>query len=687
MDQHVETKTLFDELFSETGILKGALPGYERRDEQREMAKEIWEAFEKGESALIEAGTGIGKSMAYLIAALYWNERSGEKIVISTYTIALQQQLIEKDLPCLLSALGLDTRVVLAKGMGNYLCLRKGEELEQGDDEEGASELLEWARKTTDGTRSSLPFSPSASLWQKVSAESEACPYAQCPHFKRCHFFRARSDLQEADLIIVNHHLLMAHLLSDEKQPLLPEFGRIIIDEAHHLPKVATGALGKGADRVTLFRKMARLHSEQHPETSRFLFLRDEAQRKGERGLSNRLGLDLPAEKRRLQTQIQVAFDALDNHFMGKGEGRTRITPMIQQAPWWSSSLSPLFKEVATQLRTYSASLSSIETELKNLFREEERKGIEPALYDLSASSQILKEFGELIEEFFGEGTEGEVRWIEQKETGCHLCQSKLDVAPFMEKRLFESVKSAILCSATLTLEKSFSPIVKQLGLEKIPKVERIYHSPFNYLERTHLLVPSDLPPPNAPHFLAAALPLIEDAIEASGGGAFLLFTSYDMLRECNKGLQVDYPRFVQGEMARNQLVELFKEKKNGVLLGADSFWEGIDVAGPALRLVIITKLPFPVPTDPLLQARGELLQRENKNPFLEDSLPQAVIKFKQGFGRLMRTKQDRGVVLCLDNRLATKSYGHYFLKSLPECRVTMGSKEKVKQELNAFFR
>ena len=302
-----ETLALFDELFSDTGLLAKTLPTYESRDGQQQMARQIWEAFEREKTALFEAGTGIGKSLAYLIPALLWSYKTGEKIVISTYTISLQEQLLEKDIPLLMNALGVDLRIVLAKGMGNYVCMRK---LEEAHDllDPTIDRITSWAQRTSDGSKSSLPFSVSGDKWSKVYAESDACAYVKCPHYKQCYFFKARSQVQDADVIIVNHHLLMAHFLAEEKQPILPPFVRLIIDEAHHLEKVARTCLTNTLDRIELFRILARVHSDSHPEVSRLLYLRDRVE---EKRLQNRLGLDLPSEKRDLLTKIHTAFELL----------------------------------------------------------------------------------------------------------------------------------------------------------------------------------------------------------------------------------------------------------------------------------------------------------------------------------------------------------------------------------------
>ncbi len=673
-----ETLSLFDEIFSDTGLLAKSLPSYESREGQQQMARHIWEAFEAKKSALFEAGTGIGKSLAYLIPALLWSYRTGEKVVVSTYTISLQEQLLEKDLPLLLSALGLDLHVVLAKGMGNYVCLRKLDEVskQHGFFDQSVDALVGWAQKSTDGSKSAIPFSVSGETWGKVYAESESCSYIKCPHYKQCFFFKARAKVQDADLIIVNHHLLMAHLLAEEERAILPPFSRLIIDEAHHLEHVARSCLTQVLDRIQLFKSLGRVHSDAHPDVSRFFHIRDLVK---DKALRVRLDIDFPGEKRELLNKVHAAFDLLDQIFGASSPSfKWRITPSIFQSEQWQKELMPAFGELKEGLKHYIASLESIGKEID----EETKPKVENALLDISQATERMKETVKTIETFF---KESDVRWAEKTSEGTTLSIAKLDVAPFLEEKLFTPLKSVILCSATLAVGDTFTHIRENLGLREEAN-EQIYPSPFDFQNRTRLLGINDLPQPSSFQFISEAAKAIRVAIEMSEGGAFVLFTSYDMLNKCADELS-DLPILRQGDRPRHQLLEEFKKSQNGVLFGTDSFWEGVDVAGDALRLVIIVKLPFPVPSEPILEARSELLRAKGRDPFMEDSIPQAVMKFKQGFGRLMRRAEDRGCVLCLDGRLFSRSYGKFFLRSLPECVVSYKDKQSILQEMKNFYR
>ncbi len=679
-----ETLTLLDELFSDSGLLKKSLPSYESRDGQQKMAKRIWEAFEREKPALFEAGTGIGKSLAYLIPALLWSYRTGEKVVISTYTIALQEQLLEKDIPFLLQALGLDLRVVLAKGMGNYLCMRKLDETskQHGFFDDSVDAVASWAQKTTDGTKSAIPFSVSGDLWGKIYAESDACSYMKCPHYKECFFFKARSKVQDADVIIVNHHLLMADLLSDANRSILPPYSHLVVDEAHHLESVARSSLSAVLDRVQLFKSMARIHSDTNPEVSRLLFVRDFLKKRGDKSLETRLGTDLPGEKRALLTKINAAFDLLDQLFLTSSQSyKWHLTPNTLKAPSWQNELIPAFLDIRDSLKRYSAALASVEPDIP----EEAKPDLENALADIGSTADRLKETAGVIDVFFSDEAPDDVRWAERTPEGATLSLAQLNVAPFLEKNLFGALKSSILCSATLTVDEQFEHVKRGLGVTQ-DAIEEVYPSPFDFQNRTKLLGFSDLPPPNAYDFIRESAKVIREAVQISGGGAFVLFTSYDMLNKCAEELD-DLSILRQGDQSRHLLLEEFRRKQDSILFGTDSFWEGVDVAGDALRLVIIAKLPFPVPSEPLLQARADYLKKQGKDPFREDSIPQAVTKFKQGFGRLMRRKEDRGCVLCLDQRLFNRQYGKIFLRSLPECVTSFQTKDQIFNEMRMFYR
>ncbi len=608
-----------------------SLLSLEERTEQKQMAQRIYEAYENNEIALIEAGTGIGKSLAYLVPAVLWALKHQEKTIISTHTISLQEQLIHKDLPFLIKALGLDIQVMLVKGMNNYLCLRR---LDDVEDSKEIDKLKIWGEKTKDGSRSSVPFPITSSTWDQVKAESDFCTHVHCPHYKQCFFFKARRKVEEAQILIVNHSLLLTQMVKG-KEGVLPEVQRIIIDEAHHLEEITLEKLSKRYSR---------------------------------RGLLRLLGkeMDFPEEKLALINKIDAAFSGLKGSY-------SLLKP---DHLFWKGGAKEHFIELADALKKYAQSLFGLEKSLEN--RKEKQTAVLTIAARLEENADGLKAF------FSEENNPKKVRWVEDET----LVDAHLDVSTYLEKEFFAPTSTVTLCSATLTTARSFEFLRERLGIKSARVTENIYDSPFDYKNRTLMLVPTDLPDPNEPSFIEEASKRISQAIEASKGNAFVLFTSYDMLEKCYEKVapHLPYEFMKQGDLSRQMLIEQFKEKDGCVLFGTDSFWEGVDVAGESLRCVIIVKLPFKAPNDPLMEAYAQALTAEGKNPFFDYAVPQAVVKFKQGFGRLMRQKSDRGCVLCLDKRLVTKTYGKIFLKSLPPCQTLFLKTDKVMEAMHDFY-
>ncbi len=609
-----------------------ALLSLEERVEQKQMAQRIYEAYENNEIALIEAGTGIGKSLAYLVPAFLWALKHQEKTIISTHTISLQEQLIHKDIPFLIKALNLDIQAMLVKGMNNYLCLRRLDDVEETKE---IDKLKIWAEKTREGSRSEVPFPLPASTWDQVKAESDFCTHVHCPHYKQCFFFKARRKVDEAQILIVNHSLLMTQKVKG-KEGVLPDVQRIIIDEAHHLEEITLEKLSKRYSR---------------------------------RGLLRLLGkeVDFPAEKLALVNKIDAAFTGLKGSF-------SLLKP---DHMFWTSGAKEHFTELADALKKYAQNLFSLQKSL------EHRKEKQTTLMTIATR---LEENAEGLLAFFADTADRKkVRWIEEET----LVDAQLDVSAYLEKEFFGPTQTVSLCSATLTTSRSFHFLRERLGIKSARTTENIYDSPFDYKNRTLLLVPTDIPDPNEPTFIEAASERIRQAVEASEGNAFVLFTSYDMLEKCFEKVapQLPYPVLKQGDLSRQVLIEKFKEQEGAVLFGTDSFWEGVDVAGESLRCVIIAKLPFKAPNDPLMEAHAHALTAEGKNPFFDYAVPHAVVKFKQGFGRLMRQKSDRGCILCLDKRIVTKAYGKIFLNSLPPCQTLFVKTDKVMEAMEDFYK
>ena len=702
---------LLSQIFSEGGLLSSSLKNYEERVGQKEMSERILDAYEEESIALIEAGTGTGKSLAYLVPAVYWALKHQEKTVIATNTIALQEQLLFKDIPFLLKTMDASLEACLVKGMSNYLCLRKLQEMQEqlllfSSEESNQIQMIQqWSQKTKEGSKSDLAFAVSPATWEKVAAEREACNHVQCPHYKSCFFFAARQKAAEAQILIVNHHLLLADIQKRRQSPgqesILPPYKRLVIDEAHNLEEIALESFAQRFDKLSLLRYLAKLHSDFHPERSRLVLLRKELSifpiippR-----LLQKLEVDLPAQKRACQTQLEEALTELTQFFATQGpfkekELKRRITDQITESPVWKETVVKSLLLLAEEMQRLFLMLQGALGDIEQFKNELGFAKLLLHLVELEAILQKLEQSGAFLEQFVQTKSNAKrVRWFEMNSSNIILVDAALDISSLLNEHLFSQQRTSVLCSATIATAKSFSFFKKRLGLvsEKQKVIEEIFESPFDYPKRALLVVPTDLPAPSSPQFTSACTQAMGDAIEISQGSAFLLFTSYEMLQSAYRTLSSGTlpERFAflkQGDLPRHLLLEQFKKREGSVLFATDSFWEGVDVPGEALRCVVIAKLPFSVPSDPLYEAYSQSLEQEGLDPFFDYSVPEAAIKFKQGFGRLMRKRDDRGCVICLDHRLVTKSYGKQFLDSLPSCKTCFAPKEQAFAQMRLFY-
>lgn len=716
------------------GQLSLFLKGFEPREQQQKMTRNVVDAFNNNQIALIEAGTGTGKSLAYLIPAVLWAHFEKERTVISTNTITLQEQLINKDIPLLLNTLKLDLKAVLVKGMSNYVCLRKLDDVKHElpllspQELDEVKKIEQWKDSTQDGTRSDLSFVPSYSTWEKVCAESDTCTRNECPFFKDCHFFKARREAAEAQILVVNHHLLFADLASRaendnyKEDAVLPYYDRIIIDEAHNIEEIATEYFASRVSQLQILRVLGKLAAEKNSKAhGKLPLLKDKIIEifknnppSAVSGLLSRLTNDLPGVRRDLQTHTIEAFEAfaefvqcLQRGDSGEGESPTgerklRLLPYHQTHPSWSSEVLVTSKKLIEALRRYVQGLYSLERDIKDLDHDRLNENTKGILSDINALGKRLEGYSVVLENFVAaQPPPSQVRWVELQSmrslTNTHLIDADLDVSNRLVGYLFSKFSTIILCSATLTTNNQFDFFRKRLGITPVllgsrQITQNIYDSPFNYRQQALLAVPTDIPSPLDPDFNKDVVEKIWHAIQASHGNAFVLFTSYKMLKNCYEALQKRleinrYHVLKQGDDNRQSLLNKFKSTDRSVLFGTDSFWEGVDVAGEALRCVIIVKLPFKVPSEPIIQARTEAISARGGDPFMEYSLPSAIVKFKQGFGRLIRNKKDRGCIICLDTRLITKQYGKQFLNSLPECRQVFDTSNNIHQFMKDFYK
>lgn len=719
-------------LLDSDGPISQALRGFEAREQQRSMMQNVLDAFNGNQIALIEAGTGTGKSMAYLIPALLWAVQTGERTVISTNTIALQEQLLSKDIPLILKALKIPVKAVIVKGMSNYLCLRKMGDARQEEmfmppqEVEEMRRLDMWSAQTRDGSRASLPFIPSGSVWEKSCAESDTCNRQECPHYADCFFFKARREAQEAQILIVNHHLLFADLWmranpegNRKDAGLLPLYTKVVLDEAHNIEDIATDYFAARTSEFDIRKILNRLAAEKiGGDMGKLAILKKMVTDHYGRtppfevgSIIRRLSVELPAARQDIQQLLHDAFSCygtfLKMHYQGSqeempGESKLRILPHHHQHPFWISDIGIRSQALVDAILRYTQSLQALDQDIGMLRNEklnDQTKGIR---YEIQALSERLNGAVVVLLDFVKRApTPEKVRWMEtyliKLIPNVTLYDVDLDVSKALANHLFNKLSSVILCSATLSTNKQFQFIRRRLGLvpgligERVVQ-EHIYESPFDYAQQALLAVPADMPLPSDPQFLQAAVERIWQAVEASRGNAFVLFTSYALLRTCYQLLEKRmrdhrYHPLKQGDDNRKNLLEKFRTTDRSVLFGTDSFWEGVDVAGEALRCVIIVKLPFKVPSEPIFQARSEEIQTRGGEPFFEYALPLAIVKFKQGFGRLIRNKTDRGCVVCLDTRLIKKGYGSQFFNSLPPCPRQMPTGDKLFEVMSTFYR
>jgi predicted DnaQ family exonuclease/DinG family helicase len=690
-------------LLAEDGLFARQLPGYDNRPPQVEMLRRVAAAFNNGEAVMIEAGTGIGKSLAYLLPAIYWAVTNGQRVVIATHTINLQDQLLAKDIPDLRRILSLEFKAVALKGRNNYVCPRRVRQLRGGPEaRRGASEsagagrsevelrvlsrVLIWMETTLTGDRQEL-FLPTAeenAIWSYLSSDAELCTPDQCRR-ENCFYQRARRAAESAHVIVVNHALLLADVAAENR--VLPDYEYLIIDEAHHLEDSVTQQMSFQADQRSLERMLNDLSQPSGPRRrSGFLSTvvprcRDGVPREALGQLQS--GVDTGHEA---VEQAHHAVQDLFNHLRGFVEDhgpsgghqydrRLRLTPSARRQPSWD--------KVEIAWDALSACLSGVGKDLFELHhllsRQEPVGAIDTVRNELNALRAGLDgvqgQMAAIIEDDGQPGEDRYITWLEiaaQKET-ISLHAAPLHVGDMVRRHLFEAKEATILTSATLRTGQSFDYLRERLGAHDVEEVS--LGSPFDYRASTLLYLPSDMVEPNQPRYQNMLENSLMDLVRATRGRALVLFTSYGQLHNTANAIrerlgQDDILLLEQGGGgSRAHLLERFRSTERCVLLGTRSFWEGIDVAGESLSCVVIAKLPFDVPEDPIIAARSEMYE----DSFNEYSLPNAILRFRQGFGRLIRARTDRGVVACMDRRILTKSYGKEFLRSLPECTTRQG--------------
>ena len=708
--------------------LPRAVADHEPRPGQVDMAREVADRLNHGGILAAEAGTGTGKSLAYLVPAVLWATANEERVVISTYTKALQDQLAGSDIP-LAQAAGLQFEWAAVKGRGNYLCRRKLQDAlqEAGTGEHGAGaavseqgallqRIAAWALVSPEGSRADLAFPIAAELWETVASDRNQCLAARCTHFERCFYFEARRRAAGAHVVVVNHSLLLADLAIKRDaggRGVLPSYSRVIMDEAHHAEQAATSA---GTTRVTALairRALAPLLSGRRRRRGALARV---AERWG--GLANQdaglrdaiatgamavehLASELAGSAPAWLEEVAFATGLEDQPIslekapaphapsdLDWDEPHEPAAPEELPGPW-KEPLGLLVERTAETARAIGA----LEKHFLDIEVQPEEQqpllDLRQARLRLAGQAASARAAMEHSPDF--------CRWVEPDGRGLRasVCRAPIDVGPFLASALYASTRTLVLTSATLAVRNSFGFTLSRLGLEPpgpdIPPVEqRRWTSPFDFSSQVLLGLPRDLPPPGQPDHDNAASNVITQALEHAGGGAFILCTSFRQIEsladrvERAMGSSVAILR--QGQAGRFQLLERFREDPDSVLFGTASFWEGVSVKGHALRMVIIPRLPFGVPTEPITVARHARLRAGGLDPFRADTLPRAVLRLRQGFGRLVRGHQDRGVVLILDRRLHDRWYGRQFLAALPPATRATGPARAVLQQVQRFY-
>ena len=694
--------------FAKDGILAKEIKGFEYREEQEEMAQYIQDAINEDRKIIVEAGTGTGKTLAYLIPSIKWAVTNKKKVIIATNTINLQEQLLLKDIPLAKSIIKDEFSYVLVKGRNNYVCKRLFNELVLGksidietfsmEAREQIEYILKWGNKTKTGDKAELPFEVYPDVWELVQSTTELCLGKKCPYRKECFYIKTRMEKMEADILISNHHVFFADLNVraetdfDSEYLILPRYDMVIFDEAHNVESVARSYFSVEVSKISFTRLLNRIYQKKNKrkkEKSALIRVEDTVDEKNLEDSEQYIYLlnTLKEEISILQNIGDEYFDEIRKIYETNTEAP--IKKSLNNFEMTKSRFLENLREKKDIFQSKLADFLNLMMSFNNVIDEEKDKNPEVINFN-----NHLKMFKACIDSFkFINSFEDDnyIYWLDinSKRTNVVLTATPLNIAQKLSTVLFDNLDRLVFASATIVVNGNFDYFKKSLGLDEEDCIEAIIKSPFDYDEQMSVYIPSDIQDSeNINAFVSDASKFILNILLKTNGKAFILFTSYTMLNQIyysiskklkDKGFEV----FLHGDKPRSQIIKEFKEAENPILFGTTSFWEGVDVQGENLSNVIITKLPFLVPTDPVVSAISKKIEEDGGNSFMDFQLPEAIIKFKQGVGRLIRKKTDSGNIFILDNRILKKRYGSLFINALPSQKnIKILEKDDIIEEI-----
>ena len=694
--------------FAKDGILAKEIKGFEYRKEQEEMAQYIQDAINEDRKIIVEAGTGTGKTLAYLIPSIKWAVTNKKKVIIATNTINLQEQLLLKDIPLAKSIIKDEFSYILVKGRNNYVCKRLFNELVLGksvdietfsmEAREQIEYILKWGNKTKTGDKAELPFEVYPDVWELVQSTTELCLGKKCPYRKECFYMKTRMEKMEADILISNHHVFFADLNVraetdfDSEYLILPRYDMVIFDEAHNVESVARSYFSVEVSKISFTRLLNRIYQKKNKkkkEKSALIRVEDTIDEKNLEDSEQYIYL-----LNTLKEEISILQNIGDEYFdeIRKIYETNTEAPIKKSLNNFEMTKSRFLENLREKKDIFQSKLTdflNLMMSFNNVIDEEKDKN--PEVINFNNHLKMFKAYIDSFKFINSFEDDNYIYWLDinSKRTNVILTATPLNIAQKLSTVLFDNLDRLVFASATIVVNGNFDYFKKSLGLDEEDCIEAIIKSPFDYDEQMSVYIPSDIQDSeNINAFVSDASKFILNILLKTNGKAFILFTSYTMLNQIyysiskklkDKGFEV----FLHGDKPRSQIIKEFKEAENPILFGTTSFWEGVDVQGENLSNVIITKLPFLVPTDPVVSAISKKIEEDGGNSFMDFQLPEAIIKFKQGVGRLIRKKTDSGNIFILDNRILKKRYGSLFINALPSQKnIKILEKDDIIEEI-----